>query len=377
MNGRFCTALFLELTLLRLPLALTVYFDYNTAMDTEKPSDTIPEDLILTHDDYFRETFQVRRIAQAVLKKVLPQATLPHLDLEKLNVMERQKSDGFFKALTADAIYRVPVRNTTEHAHFFAVLEHKSYQDYQTIFQLWGYIYRICFQEWQAAMERGESKMKYRLPTIVAIIVYHGETNFKGATELAEMFQSLPGLEPYLPRMQAILFDLSSIDDDDPILNDPEVPELKVVFMVLKTVFREDVALKVRDVIQALKPHSDDPATRRIILATWIYLVNNAEHLRRNMDVLQGTFKEIIGEKDMPTMVEIWKAEGKAEGKAEEKIETSRNMVLTVLRARFQNIPQEVENTIRQMRDPIALDSWAAQAATSLSMEEFAEALSR
>ena len=51
-------------------------------MDTEKPSDTIPKDLILTHDDYFRETFQVRRIAQAVLKKVLPKATIPHLDLE-------------------------------------------------------------------------------------------------------------------------------------------------------------------------------------------------------------------------------------------------------------------------------------------------------
>ena len=207
------------------------------------------------------------------------------------------------------------------------------------------------------------------LPTIVAIIVYHGETQFKGATELAEMFQSLPGLEPYLPRMQAILFDLCSIDDDDPILNDPEVPELKVVFMVLKTVFRTDVALKVGDVIQALKPHSDDPATRRIILATWIYLVNNAEHLRRNMDVLQDTFKEIIGEKDMPTMVEIWKAEGKAEGKAE--------TVLTVLRAKFQDVPQEVESALCQMRDPIALDSWAAQAATSLSMEEFAEALLR
>jgi len=326
---------------------------------------------ILTHDDYFRETFQVRRIAQAVLKKVLPKATIPHLDLEKLSVMERQKSDGFFKALTADAIYKVPVRKTGEHAHFFAVLEHKSYQDYQTIFQLWGYTYRICFQEWQAAMERGESKTKYRLPTIVAIIVYHGESQFKGATELAEMFQSLPGLEPYLPRMQAILFDLSSIDDDDPILNDPEVPELKVVFMVLKTIFRKDVALKVREVIQALKPHSDDPATRRIILATWIYLVNNAEHLRRNLDTMLGTFKEIIGEKDMPTMVEIWKAEGKIEGKAEGKAEA----VLTTLRRKFKKVPQEIEAAVLAMSDPIALESVLEHAIDSNTLEDFATIL--
>ena len=64
-------------------------------------------------------------------------------------------------------------------------------------------------------------------------------------------------------------------------------------------------------------------------------------------------------------------------GKTEGKTETGRSMVLTVLRARFQDVPQEVESAIRQMSDPIALDSWAAQAATSLSMEEFAEALLR
>ena len=75
----------------------------------------------------------------------------------------------------------------------------------------------------------------------------------------------------------------------------------------------------------------------------------------------------------MPTMVEIWKAEGKAEGKTEGKAET----VLTVLRAKFQEVPKEVESALYQMRDPIALDSWAAQAATSPSMEEFAEALLR
>jgi len=219
--------------------------------------------------------------------------------------------------------------------------------------------------------KRSKGKASYRLPPVVAVILYHGETAFKGATELAEMFQSLPGLEPYLPRMQAILFDLSSIDDDDPILNDPEVPELKVVFMVLKTVFRKDVALKVTDVIQALKPHSDDPATRRIILATWIYLVNNAEHLRRNLDAMLGTFKEIIGEKDMPTMVEIWKAEGKIEGVAEGKAEA----VLTTLRRKFKKVPQEIEAAVLAMSDPIALESVLEHVIDSSTLEEFATIL--
>ena len=34
---------------------------------------SIPEDLKITHDGYFRETFQTKRLAKAFLKKVLPE----------------------------------------------------------------------------------------------------------------------------------------------------------------------------------------------------------------------------------------------------------------------------------------------------------------
>ena len=60
-----------------------------------------------------------------------------------------------------------------------------------------------------------------------------------------------------------------------------------------------------------------------------------------------------------------------ARGEARGKIET----VLTVLRAKFKKVPKGVESTIRRMTDPIALDSWAVQAATCQSLDEFAKAL--
>ena len=77
----------------------------------------------------------------------------------------------------------------------------------------------------------------------------------------------------------------------------------------------------------------------------------------------------------MPTMVEIWKAEGKAEGKAEEKIETSRNMVLAFLRGKFGTVPKDIEEAVRQMNDPIALESLAARTANCKTLEEFSEEL--
>jgi len=69
------------------------------------------------------------------------------------------------------------------------------------------------------------------------------------------------------------------------------------------------------------------------------------------------------------------RAEGAAIGKAQGKAEGGRNAVLAVLRARFKKVPKGVENAIRAISDSIALESWAAHAATCQSMEEFAEAL--
>ena len=66
---------------------------------------------------------------------------------------------------------------------------------------------------------------------------------------------------------------------------------------------------------------------------------------------------------------------GEARGMAMGTAEGGRNTVLTVLRARFQKVPQSVEKAIRSLSDPIALESWAVQAATCQSIKEFAEAI--
>jgi hypothetical protein len=57
------------------------------------------------------------------------------------------------------------------------------------------------------------------------------------------------------------------------------------------------------------------------------------------------------------------------------EIQMGRNMVITFLRAKFAKIPKRIENAINQMNDSVALESLAAHAGHSDTMEEFAEAL--
>ena len=119
-----------------------------------------------------------------------------------------------------------------------------------------------------------------------------------------------------------------------------------------------------------LKPYSDDPEIRRIIRATWIYLNTNAEYLQQNIEALLGTFTEIIGDEEMTTMIEVWEARGREA----EKIETSRNLLLEILREKFNRVPKDTERAILAMNDSIALKSWAVQASMSQTIDEFLEA---
>jgi hypothetical protein len=88
-----------------------------------------------------------------------------------------------------------------------------------------------------------------------------------------------------------------------------------------------------------------------------------------------NTFKEVTGDEDMPTMVEIWKAEGVAEGEARGEVKTSRELIQEILRERFGKVPKDIEKAINQMNDPIALKSLVVRTANCKTLDEFSAEL--
>jgi len=65
----------------------------------------------------------------------------------------------------------------------------------------------------------------------------------------------------------------------------------------------------------------------------------------------------------MSTMVEIWKTEGEVK------------MVLVALRKKFKDIPQEIEEAVLAMSDPVALESLLEHVIDSDTLDEFSTAL--
>jgi len=151
--------------------------------------------------------------------------------------------------------------------------------------------------------------------------------------------------------------------EDENIPEDPDVPELKLVLTALKMVFRKDITTKITEILEELKPLTNDPIIKDIVRTVWHYLVYSAAYSDQDYEILYEAIKKVVEAESMPTMLE--KAEARGQAKA----------VLTTLRKRFKNVPEGIEESVLAMSDPIALESLLETALDSDTLDEFAEVL--
>jgi predicted transposase YdaD len=338
----------------------------------------------LTHDAFFDETFGVPVFGVAFLKAKLPRKLKKHLDIDSLIVEKEKFRDDHFRETRPDIVYKVPIRGIDDHISFYVIAEHKSYDDHSAIFQLWGYVCRLCVRDVKKRLTDPETKQRrnwpkhFRLSPIIPIIIYHGNKPFTGETQLADLFYQIPGAREYLPHLQAILVDLA-ITDEGNLPRDPNAPELHVVLLIMKVIFSkapQTIKSKFREILKELKPYSQNPKYRELIRKLWRYVIYNAEKLTEaDAEEIHAELREITGDNDMPTLVQMWTDKGKAEGEAKGKAEGQARTITRLLTRRFGVVPQDVEMGLLALRDIEQLDRLSDFAFDCHSLEEFASHL--
>ena len=354
----------------------------------------------LTHDTFFKEMFQMRNLAIAFLRKFLSQETLKRLDLKNLTIETEDFKDEFFHETRPDMVYRVPIIGRKESVSVHVIIEHKSYNDRETIFQIWKYVHQLCIKDVEIRLTDSETKKRrtwpknFRISPIIPIVLHHGATPFSGEVELSKLFYQLPGAEEFLPHQKAYLIDLSTIKEEE-IPRDANVPELHIVLLIMKTIFEKNrVTLneKLGEIFEELKPFSDIPMYREIIRYFWHYTLNNVRKLTKtDIQKLETKIREITGEKTMPTVVQRYyqkgiakgfaegeakgKAEGEAKGKAEGKVQGKAEALLRILTKRFRSVPKSLEKRILAITDLERLDQLADFAFDCESLPKFTAAM--
>jgi hypothetical protein len=160
-------------------------------------------------------------------------------------------------------------------------------------------------------------------------------------------------------------------------------PELRAAMGILKnmTEGNED------EFAQAMLPISEMTDDKQQIMLTkdileFVAKAFAAHHKRLEAEAVHKALTPIFSERSenmTTTIFDELRAEGRAEGEArgrvEGKTEAGRNMVLAALRKKFRKIPKHIETAIRNMSDPIALESLISDVIESQTLEEFENAL--
>ena len=353
-----------------------------------KQKSKIDTPLHVTHDTFFKKMFQMPSLAVAFLKKVLPAETLEWLNLEKLTIETNDFVDDYYRKTYSDMVYKIPIIGEDEYVCVHVIMEHKSQNDLDTIFQIGKYVHQLSLRDVEARLTDPETKKRkpwtkdFRISPIIAIILHHGVTPFFGKLELADLFYPLPGAVEFFPHQKAILVDLSAMKAEE-IPRDAAVPELHIVLLIMQTITSKDdgtLSQKLDEILEELRPISDVPLYAKLIRDFWFYTTYNVETLEKeDVNELEIKVREMIGEKTMPSIAQMYINEGMeigfTQGEAIGEARGEARAILRTLARRFRFVPQSLEEQILAIHDLARLDQLAEFAFDCGSLDEFEESL--
>jgi hypothetical protein len=152
-------------------------------------------------------------------------------------------------------------------------------------------------------------------------------------------------------------------------------PVLRLALGILKTM-TEDAGLEFSEAFHPLMEIPDEEQKIDLVKEVLPFIAEGlaARGLVLDTEMVNRALKPIFKGKDMIKTIFDEKYDT---GFSEGQVDKGREMLLKILRSKFNKIPKDVEKTISKMNDPVSLDSWAEHALACQSMAEFAQAVRR
>ncbi|MCA9997077.1 MAG: Rpn family recombination-promoting nuclease/putative transposase [Anaerolineales bacterium] len=314
------------------------------------------------HDKFFKETFTRLETARDFFANYLPASVTAVLDLNTLRLQSGSFVDGELQEQFADLLYQVALHNG-DAAYLYLLLEHKSYPDPATPFQLLRYLVRI----WER-----DSQKKRTLRPIIPVVVYHGREQWQIATNFAAQFSGPEALRPYWPTFLYELHDLSRLDE-------AEIHGqawLQIALLVLKYIFDPALNGRLADIL-ALFHDLDKAETALEYLGTVLYYVGRAStHLAP--DEMVQIVRLALADKGsgaMKTVADYWIEQGIErgieQGIEQGRIENLQDNILDLIEIRLGQVDRQLMRKITAVSDLPTLRQLHREAATAPDLAAF------
>ena len=184
------------------------------------------------HDKFFKETFGDIEIARDFIINYLPPELVQIIDIDHLTIEKDSFIENELVELFSDLLFKTHIAGSECYIYF--LFEHKSYQSPLTALQLLKYMIAI----WELKTNKEKQK---KLPIIIPLIVYHGESRWNIQTSLSSLIEGIekiPGtLKKHIPDYEYITYDLSPYGAAE--IKGGAI--LRIILETLKSVFKKDV----------------------------------------------------------------------------------------------------------------------------------------
>ncbi len=296
------------------------------------------------HDAFFKESFAILEYAATFLRERLPRRITRRF---KRDVLPELIDSNFVSAdgrqSRGDMLYRVWLESGR---CIYVLIEHKSQPDGKTLGQLLRYQQGI----WKRYAET-DADGKQLLPTVISLVVYHGEQSWNVPESYAEILSANEIVDKnYGLNFRYRLVNLTSIPHRKLSKN----RELQAMLGILRGHGRRAEGMgNLIDIVAAL-PHNNEELTNSAL--RYLGKVWCVSQARINAVVIE-TKPDDIGEKIMRTFVDDLIDEGKIE------------LIRRQMNQKFGSLSQDVERQIDQA-SPEEIGQWADKILTAQSLED-------
>ena len=272
-----------------------------------------------SYDAYFKFNLEKREIAEAYIRKVLPQELLNLADFSQMKLEPSEHIDPELRKLITDVLWSLPIKG--EKSYFYILAEHESgLKDHELLpFRFHKYVVRI--------MERHLAQGNKKLPIVIPILLYHGTTKgYPHSLSIYDCFEMKTLAQKYAFR-DLTLIDLTTMSDKD-------IADQGFRFffeLVLKYARDEHLAMKlVESLVEYphLTHYFDGQDFKKAFVNLLMSLDLDSEHAAsetlKKLDDLTGV--------NIMTLREQWKQEGMQQGMQQGALEKARETALNLSR---------------------------------------------
>lgn len=297
------------------------------------------------YDQGYKLLFSYPEMVKDLLTGFVREEWVSQLDFDSLEKINASYVSDDLRERHDDVVWRV--RFADQWLYVYILLEFQSSVDTFMSVRTLTYVGLL----YQDLIKSKQLTTNGKLPPVLPIVLYNGESRWKAETDVFDLIENIPGsLAKFSPRMQYLLIDEGAYAD-------AELQSLKnlvsALFQLEKTPIKEMSRDLLVRIIEWAKENRDLQRAFFVFLNR-IYFQSRVDVDKLFQDAKDGEEVTAMLQKNVERWIEEWKAEGKAEGEAKLREVAKKMLAAGMPISQVAEITSLSEDEVQSLRNTVA-----------------------